>query len=443
MPVSVQASWQTSRHTSCPDCGDAPVNHFVEKMSAAMEEMALPFSLRFFSFIPIFSLFSNFFFLNNSNRAVPNIFKCLAVVRLGTIVHEPDTQTGDRARCIWIEAMRRNIDMWEFRPFGISREMFVAEIGSKTIVFDGLPRPSTTLSGKKGLPASLAWVDNKPVLKKKLANSATSTTAGIPVARGGTAFTWKKAKKIFGQLKQSRGSEQSEQSQQCQNVNVIVKPSTGSRSRHTSTHVSDEKGLRLAFIKAKKLSPWVIIEEELIGHVYRGTIIGGKVIGIRRKDPPQVVGDGLHNVRELIEIENRRPERQGPVYGKIKTGAENFQLENGIDFSSIPKKNQIVILSKKTSIGSGGGSTDVTDSAHPDIIALLERIAIVLDDQLVGVDFIVPDISRPLSLSEENRLGVIECNSLPFIHVHLFPLNGKPRDTARALWNAVLKRNTL
>jgi cyanophycin synthetase len=100
------------------------------------------------------------------------------------------------------------------------------------------------------------------------------------------------------------------------------------------------------------------------------------------------------------------------------------------------KKCQIIILSHKTSIGSGGGSTDVTDIAHRDIIALLEKIAIILDDQVVGADFIVNDITRPLS--DQPRSGIIECNSLPFIDVHLFPLNGKPRDTAAALWNVVI-----
>jgi cyanophycin synthetase len=272
------------------------------------------------------------------------------------------------------------------------------------------------LSGKKGLHASLAWVDNKPVLKKKC------MAAGIPIARGGTAFGWKKTKKIFNQLKKCGYS-------------VIIKPSIGSRSRHTTTHIKDETELHQAFIKAKRLSPWVIVEEELVGMVYRGTVVGGRVVGIRRKDPPQVTGDGAHSMRELIEIENSRPERQGPVYRKIKIEDKNFKLAKGVDLDAVPKKSETVTVSEKTSISSGGGSTDVTDIAHPDIIVLLKKIAVTLDDQLVGADFIVFDITRPLS--DQPHSGVIECNSLPFIDVHLFPLTGKPRDTAKALWDAI------
>jgi hypothetical protein len=417
MPVSVQPPVKAF----CPDCGHTPVNHFVEKMNATIEEMSRPF----FTFQS---------FQNGLQKVAPTFFKCLATARLGTIVHEPDTLTTGRARCIWLEAKRRGIDIWEFRPFGISREMFVAEIvvgvpkKPRIIVFDGLPRPALTLSGKKGLPASLAWVDNKSLLKKKLA------AAGVPVARGGMTFTWKKTKEIFGQLQCSRKLDRT--ASLVSYTSVIIKPSTGSRSRHTTTGITDITELRRAFIKAKRLSPWVIVEEELEGGVYRGTVIDGKVVGIRRKDPPQVTGNGMHSLHELIDIENRRPERHGPVYRKIKTEDNDKKINLASDLDTIPKKGQIIILSHKTSIGSGGGSTDVTDIAHRDIIALLEKIAIILDDQVVGADFIVNDITRPLS--DQPRSGIIECNSLPFIDVHLFPLNGKPRDTAAALWNVVI-----
>jgi len=354
-------------------------------------------------------------------------------MHLGTIVREPDTLTGGRARCVWLEAKRRGIDMWEFRPFGWSQEIFVAKIpvsdgkkrhNMKTIIFDGLPRPAITLSGKKGLPTSLAWVDNKTFLKKKLANG------GIPVAHGGIAFTWKRTKEIFGQLQQLQCLQKSNHTTSlASHPRVIIKPSTGSRSRHTTTGITNITELRHAFIKAKRLSPWVIIEEELDGQVCRGTIIGGKVVGIRRRDPPQVVGDSIHNLRELIEIENRRPERQGPMYWKI-------HIKEHIDLEVIPAKNHIISLSNKTSVYPGIGSTDVTDITHPDIIAIFEKIAVILDDQIVGVDFIVKDTAVPLS--EQPHSGVIECNSLPFINLHLFPLNGKPHDTAAALWDVVV-----
>ena len=47
----------------------------------------------------------------------------------------------------------------------------------------------------------------------------------------------------------------------------------------------DEKNFIVAFKKARQLSPWVMIEEELTGYVHRGTVIGGKLIAVLRREP--------------------------------------------------------------------------------------------------------------------------------------------------------------
>ena len=104
--------------------------------------------------------------------------------------------------------------------------------------------------------------------------------------------------------------------------------------------------------------------------------------------------------------------------------------------SDIPTKGTLITLAQKASRGLGGGATDVTDETHPDNKILFEYVAEVLDDTLVGIDFMIDDISK--SWKDELRCGVIECNSLPFIDLHLFPLHGKVRDTVGMLWDAVM-----
>ncbi len=407
---------------SCSDCGVSPVNHSVEKFSALLSDIERPFvyvARRLSSYsAPVYT------------RCAPSLFKFLARTRLGTIVHEPDEQTGRRARAIWNEAKHRGIDMWEFRLFGVSNEIFVATITKKqkntktnfnkddatknvtktTIIFEGLPRP------RGHLPASVDWIDDKDIARKRLIH------AGIPMARGGSAISWRKTKKMFNDIRRN-----------VPNSPVIIKPSIGSRSRHTTVHINNIEDLLKAYVVAKQLSHRIIIEQELQGMVYRGTVIGGKVIGIRRKDPPHVIGDGIHSVTQLIATENTRPERQGPIYTKIPTA----ELVGKI-LETIPRSGEVITLSDKTVIALGGGSTDVTDIAHPDIIALLERLAVVLKDSLVGADFIVADITRPLADPVNIHSGIIECNSLPFIDVHLYPLHGKARNTTGALWDIVI-----
>lgn len=299
--------------------------------------------------------------------------------------------------------------MYEFRLFGIGHDIFVSEYKGDKRFFDVLPRP------KDYDPKGLEWMDNKGEMKKHFSK------AGIKVASGAVVHSKKKALKIFNSLSKP----------------VITKPNLGSRSRHTTTHISDEKEFMKAFLKARQLSPWVMIEEELSGYVFRGTLIGGKLIAVLRREPAYVIGDGVHNIRELIEIENKNPLRHGPIFHQLHLDeeAEKELAHWGHTRETIPKKDEIITLGQKTSRAVGGGITDMTNIVHPDNKEMLEKIAKVLNDPLIGVDFIMDDVS--ISWREQPKCGVIECNSAPFIDLHHYPLVGEPRNVASALWDII------
>ena len=153
---------------------------------------------------------------------------------------------------------------------------------------------------------------------------------------------------------------------------VITKPNPGSRSRHTTIHIQNEDAFLSAFRKAEQLSPWVIIEEELEGFVFRATVIGKKFVAALRREPAYVIGDGTHTVRALVEIENKNPLRQGPHFHEIHAdAAAEAELKHArYTWDAIPKKDTVVLLGQKTSRGVGGGITDVTGDVHPDNVAL-------------------------------------------------------------------------
>jgi cyanophycin synthetase len=186
-----------------------------------------------------------------------------------------------------------------------------------------------------------------------------------------------------------------------------------------------------------------MIEEELEGYVFRGTLIGKKFVACLRREPAYVIGDGIHNVKELIEIENKNPLREGPIFHKLSLDDEAMkELKHwGKNEDTIPSQGEIITLGQKTSRAVGGGITDMTDEIHPDNIAMLEKAAEVLDDPLIGVDFIMKDVSK--SWKEQERCGIIECNSAPFIDLHHFPLVGKPRNVAAVLWDLIYPKSKI
>lgn len=107
----------------------------------------------------------------------------------------------------------------------------------------------------------------------------------------------------------------------------------------------------------------------------------------------------------------------------------------GRNEKTIPKKDELVTLGQKTSRFVGGGITDVTDIVHKDNKEMLEKATKILNDPLVGIDFIMDDVS--VSWKEQPKSGIIECNSAPFIDLHYYPLVGKPRNVAENLWDII------
>lgn len=400
--------WQEKQ---CNDCGPNFIHHRLQ-YSAALMDMILSPVMGWMDGVwkksmPIFRLI-------RFEKILVFLFKTLSRVGVGKIITTPEHEDDGRSKCFWEEAVRRNIKMYKFCFFKssqLSKGIFVVEVNDSYLLFDTLPRPGSVYS------PSVDWMDDKAIMREKFKK------ADLPIARGGCASSLKRALNILHSI----------------NGTVIVKPHTGSRSRHTTIHITTPEGLESAFYKAKQLSPWVVVEEQLRGLVFRVTLIGGKVVAVMRREPPFVVGDGKHTLKELIDEENKHPLRQGPIFHTITLDEEGWKelKRQNLTLESIPEAGCFVALGQKIGRGSGGTTSDFTDKVHEENIKLFERIGEVLQDPLVGVDFIIEDISRPWS--EQHPCGVIECNSLPFIDLHHYPMRGAVQNTAGALWDFVIE----
>jgi D-alanine-D-alanine ligase-like ATP-grasp enzyme len=407
----------------CPDCGPATVPHWVERWGVRFDAVTYyltkPSELIWRGIKPAVAALK-------PGRLAPALASGFASVKMATIVTQPDDKLNWRSRVLWEEAARRGITMKEFRLFGLPRELFFATYRGDTIAFDGLPRP------RAARETSLNWMDDKGIIIEKF------RSAGIPMPRGKSCRTEEQAEKVFTSMNGGVDSP------------VIVKPNLGSRSRHTYVHITDVAELRRAFKKAKELSPYVVVEEELQGFVFRITLVNGQVAGVMRREPPHVVGDGKNTIQELIQIENRNPLRHGPIFHELMMNDETLAelKKQNTTLNSVLKKGVMVTLHEKVSRAYGASTTEIaTKDIHPDNLALFKKIAQVLDDPLVGVDFMIKDMAQswrsPSTNSEaelvlgRQKCGVIECNSLPFIDLHHFPLKGEPRNTAGAVWEMV------
>ncbi|MEK7510935.1 MAG: hypothetical protein AAB582_01725 [Patescibacteria group bacterium] len=336
----------------------------------------------------------------------PHFIDSLMRFNLAKRVTEPDEHTQLLALMLWNEGKERGIVMEEFRLFDLPRNIFLARLpNGKKIAFEGIPLPKSELE-------RVHWMDDKAELKKRFRK------IGLPVAKGGDARSLHQAKKIFRSVTPP----------------VIAKPHSGSGSRHTTLHLVTEEDLERGFRIGNEVSPRVVIEEELVGPVYRATVVDGKFAAALRRDQPYVTGDGRRTITELVEEANTHPARGGPYFHpmQLDEAAEAELAWQGLAIDSIPEAGRKVTLHQKINWSVGGTTADVTDEVHPVNVALFEEVARVLKAPIVGLDFIIPDITR--SWKEQDRCGILECNSMPFFDNHHLPFEGKPRNVAALIW---------
>lgn len=396
----------------CSECGEVRVPHTLYKFQAwgdlllaSVEDKLSQFGERTYpSFVD-----------SGLDRYLRPLFELLAKWRLASFRSEFDPRDSIRTKALFDGAKATGVRLRQFRLFDIGENgTFVAEKDGKEIVFAVMPRPRGFRS------PSLSWMDDKGKLKAFL------RPRGIPIADGDVAKTAAQALEIFERI----------------GPPVITKPHKTSRGLHTTIGIHTREELLRAFRITKQISPNVIVEKELQGIVHRVTLIGGKVAGIVERDYPHVVGDGVANVRELLEKENAEPYRDNFNFFRIDANDRaDFQLQKqGLTWDSVPAKNQQVILNDKVSRRHGTLTIDVTDEVHPENTALFEKIARELGDPLIGVDFMISSMQK--SWKEQPCSGLIEVNAMPYIDLHLYPYKGKSREVAKDLWEYVFAHSS-
>jgi D-alanine-D-alanine ligase-like ATP-grasp enzyme len=89
-------------------------------------------------------------------------------------------------------------------------------------------------------------------------------------------------------------------------------------------------------------------------------------------------------------------------------------------------------LTEKVGISYGGFTAEELTITHPETKKILESAARVVNFPIIGFDFIIGDITKS---PYEQKWGIIEANSLPFIDLHHHPAQGTPINIAAYVWN--------
>ncbi len=180
---------------------------------------------------------------------------------------------------------------------------------------------------------------------------------------------------------------------------VVVKPADRERSEGVTTRIDTPQALQAAYTQARRLSPHVLVERQVVGPCYRLLVAGGRFLYCVERGARALTGDGQHSIATLLE-HDRAAQAAAPSWLRKKTVEPDAQTLaalqlQGYSLDTVPAQGAVVRLRVIESTEWSETSVDVTDRVAPANRALAERAARALGLGNAGIDLMTSDIAQP------------------------------------------------
>lgn len=215
------------------------------------------------------------------------------------------------------------------------------------------------------------------------------------------------------------------------NFPLVIKPIDGTAGKGVIANIKNLEEFReaLQYVRGDLNYKKVMVEQYISGEDYRLYVCDGKVIAILKKIPANVIGDGQHTIKYLLNEKNKERTKYPTLKNRpiiVDTETKNVLKSVGYTLDSVPKKGEQVFLKTKNNISSGGDPVDATDEL-PD---RLKEIAVAAAEAIPGL--VQCGVDMMVDESKQNGY-VLELNSRPHITAQLYPMYGKARDIPKAI----------
>ncbi|WZL74246.1 cyanophycin synthetase [Clostridiaceae bacterium 35-E11] len=296
------------------------------------------------------------------------------------------------------------------------REIPVMRIGKGSLLQLGYGAKSKLIQATLTENASCIAVDI--ACDKELTNHLLHQN-NIPVPMGEIAYTEEDAVEIAKDI----------------GYPVVAKPFNGNQGKYVFLNLNTDEQLVKAYKTIYGQVSYPLIEKHIYGDHFRILVVKDKVVAAAQRIPAHVIGDGIHSIKTLIDIENENPKRgEGHEKALTKIKIDEvllfFLKKNNKTLASIPYKGETVYLRENDNLSTGGTAIDVTDKVHEDVKKICVKAAAIIGLDVAGVDITTTDITKPLS---ETRGAIIEVNAAPGIRMHHDPSLGMARNVAKEI----------
>ncbi len=235
----------------------------------------------------------------------------------------------------------------------------------------------------------------------------------VPVAIGKEVQTFEEAKEAFLEI-----------------GDCVVKPVFGSLYQGVTIGIDSEEKLEQAWKYVRETDPKgpILVEEYIKGADLRVHVANGKFVVAYLRMPANVMGDGVHTIREIVDQKNKKRNTLPGVRGKeIKfddTILHYLKCDNLTPETILPK-GKPAVLSYNPNIYGGADWFNISDIVHPTIKKISEdAVRSVGDSGFFGLDLLCENPQKPI---DEARTIICEVNSRPNVTFFQHLTYTKPR----------------
>jgi len=199
---------------------------------------------------------------------------------------------------------------------------------------------------------------------------------------------------------------------------IVIKPADKSCAIGVTINPVGKEQISVALDEAFTHGSSVMVEEFIEGLDYRITIFDGEIIAVTYRAPGFVAGDGARNLQELIDKKNEERKEFSMPPITIRGKDLRFLSNRNLDLDYTPSKEEHVRLQLGCDRDIGGERHRIDLEEIPsENRELFLKIAEASLLRLVGIDFIIPDITKSY---RQQKCGVNEVNHIPAQSVHYY-----------------------
>lgn len=164
---------------------------------------------------------------------------------------------------------------------------------------------------------------------------------------------------------------------------------------------------------------------------YRVLLFKNRILGIVERVPLRVIGDGASTIEQLFtQVNNTRIESLHLD--------ENCLREQGLTLQSTPALNEAIRLVYPVNHAQGGSVHALSKKIPTVNKAYCEKIAKLLDLELVGLDIMCEDINKSFN---KTPWLILEANFGPDLNLHESPETGTKTAVSKIILKTLIRRH--